>query len=1055
MTDPRKSVNSQFSFESTKKLDERRTNINSLSLSKIQALHFSPDATDSQKLKFIKTLLIKMVTSSNAGNQLAANYKHLMKDLDDDLSTKFSTLFVELESVRTGSRSNNAQSLNLASSSSKFVSTLDPKSVYSEGAPPTSHSTDEDDLNVSSQFSSNYNSRNNSNTDLVNPSTGSDPAIISSLASPKMQTNLDQSNKPNSPSTAYKNNRIHLNSPRIDLSAVNNMSKNISAASSNSISNSNLLSPISLNSDYSDATATNVTTTTSANNPFGNEALNKSITSFHEETVTNRRIAPEYSNTNASNGSANPTATNNRSAVIAGIPSAPRSGSNTNSKNSPQLHGIGIHSVSDESKELNERQLPKLPTQQQQQQQAIGSRLNNMVATSNGRSGSSTPQSPLFSNHYESLEELPDDPTLFIQPKELHTISLKIVTTLSINKNNSSSFDPTFVMATIDNNSQREIWRFKKSYSQLIQLDQKVKTLIAAAVLPHFLELPAIPDRQVFVNNMPAIVDQRRAALLEYFSALFNPQVKFTVNVIAALCKFISTNTVNPLDDVEYNFSNDLNEKDFKKHGYLIRRNKGLGSNWKVRYCKCEGPDLMIYDSIEDGNLLDVVKLVGAQIGRQQTQETSNSEDASSQGNPENNTGSTNSNSKGFRHAMLLKEVKKNSLGSTGMTKHIFCAETDEERDSWIEVLIDYVQPNPETEANDYNELMTTYGSSSTDVDPSSVIGSPTEDHSDVMIVEGGNSKKSRKRFFGGIRNKFGANLNNNNHEDLTSSVTTAIEDGQQQSTGDFAMNAVTDLSYNNTNTVNQTADTTYGGNQMAAAEFSKDFLFGSSLRASMQLSQGEVYNRVVPSIISRSLQYLLQTGAAYQEGIFRLSGSSSVIKMLKEKFETKHDVDLINMDVRPEIDSVTVLLKTYLRKLPENVFTNPISARLHQVQLESEFCNNANAHSNKVKVDGENSQAYLNYVYQIRALLRQLPEVNSNVIYVLLRYLITEVLTKSEFNKMTLKSLIIVFSATFNMQSKLLFEIFVNFVFYFEAGELVSQNTRPFIELESIPLVK
>lgn len=72
------------------------------------------------------------------------------------------------------------------------------------------------------------------------------------------------------------------------------------------------------------------------------------------------------------------------------------------------------------------------------------------------------------------------------------------------------------------------------------------------------------------------------------------------------------------------------------------------------------------------GAHLGSIGITGAQIGRQQKAATSSSEDENE-----------------YRHAFLIIESKKGA--SVQHTRHVLCAESDPERDSWVDVLVRYV----------------------------------------------------------------------------------------------------------------------------------------------------------------------------------------------------------------------------------------------------------------------------------------------------------------------------------------------------------------------------
>lgn len=110
------------------------------------------------------------------------------------------------------------------------------------------------------------------------------------------------------------------------------------------------------------------------------------------------------------------------------------------------------------------------------------------------------------------------------------------------------------------------------------------------------------------------------------------------------------------------------------KSGYLNKRGKTFGA-WKSRFYVVEGPQLKYYDAA-GGAQLGSIQLQGAQIakgGRQQPW-----------------GGSLSAAETQFNHSMSIIELNKGSR-----TRHVLCAESDEERDRWVEALlpwVDYVE---------------------------------------------------------------------------------------------------------------------------------------------------------------------------------------------------------------------------------------------------------------------------------------------------------------------------------------------------------------------------
>jgi len=80
----------------------------------------------------------------------------------------------------------------------------------------------------------------------------------------------------------------------------------------------------------------------------------------------------------------------------------------------------------------------------------------------------------------------------------------------------------------------------------------------------------------------------------------------------------------------------------------------------------------------------------------------------------------------------------------------------------------------------------------------------------------------------------------------------------------------------------------------------------------------------LLPSPVYRCIEYLEYKSASEEEGIFRLSGASSVIKTLKERFNNEGDVKLVD-GKHYDVHAVASVLKAYLRELPESVLTSSL----------------------------------------------------------------------------------------------------------------------------------
>uniref|UniRef100_A0A8C4UI97 Rho-GAP domain-containing protein n=1 Tax=Falco tinnunculus TaxID=100819 RepID=A0A8C4UI97_FALTI len=140
-----------------------------------------------------------------------------------------------------------------------------------------------------------------------------------------------------------------------------------------------------------------------------------------------------------------------------------------------------------------------------------------------------------------------------------------------------------------------------------------------------------------------------------------------------------------------------------------------------------------------------------------------------------------------------------------------------------------------------------------------------------------------------------------------------------------------------------------------------------------------------VPFLVTQMVEYLEVFGLE-RVGLFRISGSVSKIKELKQKYNQGEKVDLINDG---DVDSVASLLKLFLKEMPVAVFPDNISSGLLKTFQGTEQTDNQ-----------ENN---------LRQLLGCLPKAHQNLLQFLSAFLL-KVATHSAVNFMTLENLAIVF---------------------------------------------
>ncbi|GLB43450.1 putative GTPase-activator protein for Rho-like GTPases [Lyophyllum shimeji] len=207
----------------------------------------------------------------------------------------------------------------------------------------------------------------------------------------------------------------------------------------------------------------------------------------------------------------------------------------------------------------------------------------------------------------------------------------------------------------VDPGNGKEGWKVEKMYSDVLGLDQRVRAAVGKGVGK---KIASLPEGKLWKDHAPAKVDQRKAVLESYLQMLINLPVKENNEVIAFFTSDIVRETKQPVMQVGH------------KEGYLTKRGKNFGG-WKTRYFVLQGPVLEYYDC-RGGAHLGSILITGAQIGRQQRSERT----------------STTDEEKEYRHAFLIVEAKKGPGGNH--PRHVLCAESDEDRDAWVEILVRY-----------------------------------------------------------------------------------------------------------------------------------------------------------------------------------------------------------------------------------------------------------------------------------------------------------------------------------------------------------------------------
>jgi len=162
-----------------------------------------------------------------------------------------------------------------------------------------------------------------------------------------------------------------------------------------------------------------------------------------------------------------------------------------------------------------------------------------------------------------------------------------------------------------------------------------------------------------------------------------------------------------------------------------------------------------------------------------------------------------------------------------------------------------------------------------------------------------------------------------------------------------------------------------------------KPIFFGAPLLDSIEASK----NRNIPHLIRVCLSYLNQNKCIEQQGIFRISGSKSLIDEIEKKFDTGQINSADDLDPKWTYE-VACIFKGYFRYLPESI--------IPEQQLKEFFNIQTNIIDPKQKA------------LALKNVINSIPEPNYSIIYDCIGFFNT-VSLKSKINLMTASNLSII----------------------------------------------
>ena len=538
-------------------------------------------------------------------------------------------------------------------------------------------------------------------------------------------------------------------------------------------------------------------------------------------------------------------------------------------------------------------------------------------------------------------------PDLLIPPNALPSIIIKVISSRlkpsrnSYLVNKGSEEEPVFTLGVSSRSDLEELWQVEKSLISLPQLDYQLKQCAPFGA--------KLPDRALFSGHAPAKIDARRVALERYFETILDTPMDDNAALI--LCRYLSTQIVEGLTD-EANDHHSASgspvtqgpDGRLLKEGYLTKRGKRYGG-WKARFFVLDEPVLRYYDS-PGGPLSGTIKLSNAQIGKPLPHHSSNSPSRGEESDSH------------YRHAFLILEPKRNN--SNNHVRHTLCAESDEERDAWVDALLYYVDDHqedgqakkPSVSSNESGSHRIFAPQKRPQRNDGSLTDSPQSDTFDgLQSVSYDDTVAAHppfvdtlpdKRFaespsppYAGAQNfgtaqKYptisgpsnGAKIQDVGawgNKPLAPSQTLDKEHKKRSIWGFHNKHPLETTAYSNESTLSLTQQQYYEriSNVRPA--------FGLSLADAVEYCHPRGVDVCLPAVVFRCLEYLKAQDAWSEEGIFRLSGSSVVIKSLRDRFNNEGDFDFLADDNYYDVHAVASLLKLYLRELPSSVLTREL----------------------------------------------------------------------------------------------------------------------------------
>jgi RalA-binding protein 1 len=532
-------------------------------------------------------------------------------------------------------------------------------------------------------------------------------------------------------------------------------------------------------------------------------------------------------------------------------------------------------------------------------------------------------------------------PGLLLPPNALPSIEVKVFSSrlrpsrLSFLAPRPQEEDPVFILAIYSRSDNKQLWRVEKTIATLPALDSQLRSLC---------DLHAkLPDRALFGGHAPAKIDARRTALNQYFDTIL--ETPMTEQGALIVCDYISADVIGAQAGDRLNPEPTLAPVEpvpktrQRKEGYLTKRGKNFGG-WKARFFVLDGPEFRYYE-IEGGAHLGTIKLQNAQIGKQSQQQSNQS--------PQRKDDTEDNQ---YRHAFLILEPKRKD--SSSLVRHVLCAENDEERDAWVDALLQHVdwpedpspvelpvpaatrlqKPQPSQDSvrslrkdspdQENQDRLQSLSYDDTIAAEAPVRGPHAREALQSKPARGSPKSSTFTQDSSGHYPAISGPSNGAPIKDAefwgnkSTSGQTAVKDKKRSIFGFRGRGGSSDLAPVQISSSQAPSQAELRGPPPNRS------IFGIPLQEAVEYSQPIGVTVPLPAVVYRCLEYLQEKKAINEEGIFRLSGSNIVIKGLRERFNVEGDIRLLDGQYY-DVHAVASLLKLYLRELPASILTREL----------------------------------------------------------------------------------------------------------------------------------